>query len=150
MPACPSEAGCHEMTKHTMKNEHVHCDVEELLRIIGGRWKVLLIRELENGPRRHGELLRSMGGITQKMLTQRLRELEADGIASRQYLMEGRVKVAEYSLTEWGTRVMGIVMEIHHWAVRHHEQLGRPEAGAVGQSSEEALIRSRLPELAGR
>lgn len=89
------------MKNNTMKNEHVHCDVEELLR--------------------------SMGGITQKMLMQRLRELEADGIASRQRRMEGRVKVAEYSLTEWATRVMGI----HHRAVRHHDQLVPREAGAL-------------------
>lgn len=102
-----------------------HCEVEELLRIVGGRWKVVLIRELENGPRRHGELLRVMKGITQKMLTQRLRELEADGIASRRSFLEGRIKVADYSLTEWGKKVMQIMMQIHEWTVHHRAQLAR-------------------------
>lgn len=105
-----------------MNPKKAHCDVEELLRMIGGRWKVVLIRELEPAPRRHGQLLRSLTGITQKMLTQRLRELEADGIIQRRDFLEGRVKLVEYSLTEWGRTVMGIVMEIHHWTVsnRHH------------------------------
>ena len=104
-----------------MKEPRVQCHVEELLRMIGGRWKVVLLRELDAGPQRHGQLLRGLTGITQKMLTQRLREMEADGLIQRRDFQEGRVKLVEYSLTDWGRTVMVIVMDIHHWTVNHQE-----------------------------
>ncbi|TDU63182.1 HxlR family transcriptional regulator [Prosthecobacter fusiformis] len=106
-----------------MTENRIQCDVEELLRVIAGRWKVVLIRELETGPRRHGQLLRSLTGITQKMLTQRLRELEADGLIQHRDVLEGKVRHVEYSLTEWGVSVKEVVMHLHHWAVAHHENL---------------------------
>ncbi|MEN3939965.1 helix-turn-helix domain-containing protein [Prosthecobacter sp. SYSU 5D2] len=114
-----------------MKETRIQCDVEELLRLIGGRWKVVLIRELENGPRRHGQLLRSLTGITQKMLTQRLRELETDGLIQRRDFLEGRVKLVEYSLTEWGCNVMEIIMHIHHWAAANHDSLSGKQAAVT-------------------
>ena len=117
-----------------MKETRIQCDAEELLRLIGGRWKMVLIRELENGPRRHGQLLRSLTGITQKMLTQRLRELEIDGLIQRRDFLEGRVKLVEYSLTDWGGKVMEIIMQIHHWAAANHESLTGKTATVTPQS----------------
>ena len=108
-----------------MKPPKPHCAVEDLLRLIGGRWKVLVLRSLASGPDRHGRLRRSLGGITQKMLTQRLRELEADGLIRRRELLEGRVKVMEYSLTAWGRRVMEIVMQVHDWSEANRQDLAR-------------------------
>lgn len=108
-----------------MKPQKPHCAVEDLLRLIGGRWKVLVLRALAAGPERHGRLLRSLEGITQKMLTQRLRELETDGLLRRRELLEGRVKVMEYSLTPWGRQVMEIVMEIHDWSEANGQRLVR-------------------------
>jgi len=102
-----------------------HCTVEDLLKLVGGRWKVLVLRELASGPCRHGQLLRSLRGITQKMLTQRLRELELDGVVRRRAFVEGRVKVAEYSLTRWGRRVMKIVFQMHSWALANRRRLKR-------------------------
>jgi DNA-binding HxlR family transcriptional regulator len=108
-----------------MKTIGIECDVENLLRLIGGRWKVLLLRELAAGPCRHGQLLRALPGITQKMLTQRLRELEGKGLLDRRGFLEGRVKVVEYSLTPWGKNVMSVVFQIHDWAVTHRSHLAR-------------------------
>jgi DNA-binding HxlR family transcriptional regulator len=108
-----------------MENITLECDVENLLRLIGGRWKVLLLRELAAGPCRHGQLLRALPGISQKMLTQRLRELEGKGLLDRRAWLEGKVKVAEYSLTPWGRNVMSMVFQIHDWAVAHRPHLAR-------------------------
>lgn len=108
-----------------MKAIAIECDVENLLQLIGGRWKVLLLRELSAGPCRHGQLLRALPGITQKMLTQRLRELAGKGLIDRRGFLEGRVKVAEYSLTPWGQSVMQMVFQIHDWAVTNRSRLAR-------------------------
>jgi DNA-binding HxlR family transcriptional regulator len=75
--------------------------VETTLKVIGGRWKVLIIRELMLGVKRFGELQRALPGITQKMLTQQLREMEEDGIIHRQVYAQIPPKV-EYSLTPLG------------------------------------------------
>jgi DNA-binding HxlR family transcriptional regulator len=111
-----------------MKVKNVHCEVENLLLLLGGRWKVLIIRRLAEGACRHGQLLRSLDGITQKILTQRLRELETAGILHRSALLEGRVKVVEYSLTGWGVEVMTLVKHLHEWAVGHKAQIARHAA----------------------
>jgi DNA-binding HxlR family transcriptional regulator len=108
-----------------MKPSAMECDVENVLRLIGGRWKVLLLREFAAGPCRHGRLLRAIPGITQKMLTQRLRELEGKGLLDRRGFLEGRVKVVEYSLTPWGKKVMAMVFHIHDWAVANRSYLAR-------------------------
>lgn len=104
-----------------------HCEVECLLKIIGGRWKIVLLRELSAGPMRHGQLLRALSGITQKMLTQRLRELETDGLLSRTDLMEGRVKLVEYALSDWGQQVMQIVWQLHDWSSVNRQRLLRAQ-----------------------
>lgn len=94
------------------------CEVETTLRVIGGRWKVLIIRELMVGVKRFGELQRSLSGITQKMLTQQLRELEEDGIIHRQVYPEIPPKV-EYSLTPLGETLKPILDAMHQWGVKH-------------------------------
>ncbi len=106
-----------------MKAKPHRCEVEELFKLIGGRWKVLLLRELSGAPVRHGRLLRDLKGISQKMLTQRLRELEAAGIVGRNVFAEGRVNVVEYSLSDWGHEVMRIVSQMHDWVVANRHRL---------------------------
>jgi DNA-binding HxlR family transcriptional regulator len=94
------------------------CEVETTLKVIGGRWKVLIIRELINGVKRFGELQRSLNGITQKMLTQQLREMEADGIIHREVYPQIPPKV-EYSLTDLGESLKPILYAMHDWAINH-------------------------------
>jgi DNA-binding HxlR family transcriptional regulator len=101
------------------------CEVESTIKIIGGRWKVLIIRELISGSKRFGELQRALQGITQKMLTQQLRELEEDGIVHREIYAQIPPKV-EYSLTPLGETLKPILHAMHDWAIKYlHE--GRRE-----------------------
>lgn len=96
----------------------VSCEVENTLKIIGGRWKVLIIRELLSDVRRFGELQRALLGITQKMLSQQLREMEKDGIVKRKVYAEVPPKV-EYSLTPLGESLEPILHAMHEWAAKH-------------------------------
>ncbi|AKG23711.1 winged helix-turn-helix transcriptional regulator [Calothrix sp. 336/3] len=104
-----------EIQNHTKAT----CEVETTLKIIGGRWKVLIIRELIDGIKRFGELQRALEGITQKMLTQQLRELEEDGIVHRQVYAQIPPKV-EYSLTPLGESLKPILYAMHEWAVKNN------------------------------
>ncbi|WP_414622267.1 winged helix-turn-helix transcriptional regulator [Calothrix sp. CCY 0018] len=105
--------------KRLVKNSKkmVSCEVETTLKIIGGRWKVLIIRELLLGVRRFGELERALPGITQKMLTQQLREMEQDGIVHRKVYAEVPPKV-EYSLTSLGESLQPILNAMHEWGAK--------------------------------
>ncbi|WP_353929699.1 helix-turn-helix domain-containing protein [Okeanomitos corallinicola TIOX110] len=94
------------------------CEVETTIKIIGGRWKVLIIRELISETKRFGELQRALYGITQKMLTQQLRELEEDGIVHREIHAQIPPKV-EYSLTPLGESLKPILYAMHDWAVQN-------------------------------
>ncbi|MBD2691720.1 winged helix-turn-helix transcriptional regulator [Anabaena catenula] len=91
------------------------CEVESTIKVIGGRWKVLIIRELISGEKRFGELQRGLPGITQKMLTQQLREMEEDGIVHREIYAQIPPKV-EYSLTPIGESLKPILYAMHEWA----------------------------------
>jgi DNA-binding HxlR family transcriptional regulator len=94
------------------------CPVEDALKVIGGRWKVLILRELFLGTRRFGQLHRSLHGITQKMLTQQLRELERDGLVDRLVYMQVPPKV-EYSLTPLGKTLEPVLNSLHDWSVKY-------------------------------
>ncbi len=96
------------------------CPVEITLRVIGGRWKVLILRELLTGTKRFGQLHRSLNGITQKMLTQQLREMEDDGIVHREVYLQVPPKV-EYSLTELGTSLHLVLDAMHQWGLKHKD-----------------------------
>lgn len=96
------------------------CAVESTLEVIGGRWKVLILRELLQGVRRFNELHRSLHGITQKMLTQQLRELEEDGIIHREVYLQVPPKV-EYSLTETGKTLKPVLDAMHDWGIKYLE-----------------------------
>jgi DNA-binding HxlR family transcriptional regulator len=98
--------------------QRASCPVERTLEVIGGRWKVLILRELFQGIRRFGQLHRALHGITQKMLTQQLREMEEDGIIHREVYLQVPPKV-EYSLTPLGESLKPIIDSMHEWGVRH-------------------------------
>ncbi len=101
-----------------MKTKEAQCPVEGTLRIIGGRWKLLILKELFQETKRFGELHRSLNGITQKMLTQQLRELEKDGIIIRKVYPQIPPKV-EYSVTQTGLSLKPILDLMHQWGSRH-------------------------------
>lgn len=84
-----------------MENQMPACPVETTLLLISNRWKVLIIRELLTGTKRFGELKKSIGHISQKVLTSNLRDMEANGLVKRDVFAEVPPHV-EYSLTELG------------------------------------------------
>lgn len=94
------------------------CPVERTLRVIGGRWKTLILRELLRGVQRFNQLRRALPGVTQKMLTHQLRELERDGVIHRQVYAQVPPKV-EYSLTDTGRSLKPVLEAMHQWALRH-------------------------------
>lgn len=93
-----------------------HCPVELTLGIIGGKWKALIVWHLRDVPQRYGELKRALPGITHKMLTQQLRELEQDGILHRQVYQVVPPRV-EYSLTERGQQMQPILEAMQQWGL---------------------------------
>lgn len=90
------------------------CPVETTLKIIGDKWKVLILRDLFTGTKRFNELKRSLSDVTQKMLTQQLRELENDGIIHREVYPVVPPKV-EYSLTELGNTLKPVIDSMYDW-----------------------------------
>ncbi|QGQ97257.1 transcriptional regulator [Paenibacillus psychroresistens] len=111
--------------------------VEAALEVIGGKWKVVILCFLTKGEGilRTGELRRLMPGVTQKMLTQQLRELEKDGIILRETYDQVPLKV-EYSLTEYGRSLTHILDALCAWGERHIEN-NYPDKTAVLLSSDE-------------
>ena len=103
-------------------NKVIHCEVEDTLKILGGKWKVLILRELLKGTQRFNEMSRSLEGITVKMLTQQLRELEKDGVIHRKVYPEVPPKV-EYSLTPLGKSLNPVLQAMHEWAQKHSNEI---------------------------
>ena len=100
-----------------MQRKSQQCPAEKTLDIIGGRWKVLILWQLFQGERRFSELFRALAGITQKMLTQQLRELEKDGIVHRRVYPQIPPKV-EYSLTPLGKSLRPVVDAMCEWGLQ--------------------------------
>ena len=90
------------------------CPTEAALAVIGGRWKVPILWNLFSGTCRFGELSRKLHGVTQKMLTQQLRELEHDGLLHRKVFAEVPPRV-EYSVTELGRSLEPLVKALTQW-----------------------------------
>lgn len=96
--------------------------VEMTLKVIGGKWKLVILCHLMDGVKRFGELKRGMPDITQKMLTQQLRELEDDGIIHRKVFVQVPPKV-EYSLTEYGRTMEEVLNVMAGWGRKHQERI---------------------------
>ena len=92
------------------------CPVEEAILIIGGKWKLLVLRSLLlNGPQRYNELLRSVTAISQKELTRNLRELTHAGLVTRE---SGTNQVARYDVTKLGKGLMPTFKKLLTWGTR--------------------------------
>ncbi|WP_027631283.1 winged helix-turn-helix transcriptional regulator [Ruminiclostridium cellobioparum] len=98
------------------------CPIEHTVNLIGHKWKVLILRNLfNNGTQRFSDLSKGISRISQKMLTQQLRQLEADGIIHRKVYPEVPPKV-EYSLTVLGMSLKPILDEMNRWGIEHLKQ----------------------------
>ncbi len=104
------------------KDELPACPVATTVQLIGSKWKLLIIRDLLSGPRRFGELLKSLDGISQKVLTDSLRSMESDGIITRTVYPEIPPKV-EYSLSELGTTLEPILDSMKEWGENYKNMM---------------------------
>ncbi len=109
-----------------MGNKAYNCPVEAALDVIGGKWKPLILWWLHQRTCRFAELARLIPGVTEKMLTQQLRELEANGIVNRRVYATVPPKV-EYSLTEYGRSLKRALEAICEWGRNHMQRIGAIE-----------------------
>ncbi|MDM5334236.1 winged helix-turn-helix transcriptional regulator [Ureibacillus composti] len=101
-----------------MLKKKYNISVEATLEVIGGKWKCVILCHLTHGKKRTSELKRLMPNITQKMLTQQLRELEDDGVINRIVYNQVPPKV-EYELSEYGKSLEGILNSLCNWGENH-------------------------------
>ena len=102
------------MAEQTAKKELPACPVETTLTLIGDKWKVLILRDLLPGTKRFGELKKSIGSVSQKVLTAQLRDMEESGLINRKVYAEVPPRV-EYSLTELGQSLKPILDAMWNW-----------------------------------
>lgn len=102
------------------KDQYYHCPVEVSMAILSGKWKCLMLWHLHDGVKRYNELQKIVSGVSQKMLTQQLKELERDGLLTKTTYPESPPRV-EYALTDLGKNAFPILELMHSWA---HNDLG--------------------------
>lgn len=98
------------------------CPVETTLTLISDKWKVLILRDLMPGTKRFGELKKSIGHVSQKVLTSQLRQMEESGLLTRKVYAEVPPRV-EYTLTDLGYSLKPITDTMWTWGVQYQEQV---------------------------
>ena len=98
------------------------CPVETTLTLISDKWKILIVRDLLDGTKRFSELRRSIGNISQKVLTSNLRQMEADGLVHREVYPEVPPRV-EYSLTSTGRSLSAVIDALRDWGEHYKAQI---------------------------
>lgn len=107
-----------------MKRAKYSCGLEAAFDVIGGKWKLLIMWQLHPEPKRFGELKRLVVGVTEKMLIQQLREMEADGLVHREAYPEIPPRVT-YSLTPMGLSLKELLPPLCEWGTRHMKRIGQ-------------------------
>ena len=108
------------------RQQEYTCAMEAALSVISGKWKMKILDQLRYGARRYSEISRGIPGITEKMLSQHLKELEEDGIVHRKVYPEVPPKV-EYSFTELGTELTGIFKALEIWGNHFMTGINQPD-----------------------
>lgn len=103
------------------KNELPDCPVATTVGLIGGKWKLLIMRNLLQRPHRFNELHKSLKGISQKVLTDSLRSMESDGIITRTVYAEVPPRV-EYALSELGNTMRPIIKSMEVWGTEYKKR----------------------------
>jgi DNA-binding HxlR family transcriptional regulator len=121
-----------------MKKQAYGCGLEAALDVVGGKWKPIVLWQLSPGARRFGELRRLVVGISEKMLIQQLREMEADGIVRREVFPEAPPRV-EYSITEFGIELDNALIPLARWGKLHAGRTDGQRPGKADASAPHAL-----------
>lgn len=98
------------------------CPVEMILQLIENKWKILILRDLLTGTKRFGELKKSVTGITQKVITSNLRDMESSGLLTREVFPEVPPRV-EYTLTDTGYSLEPILDSMYSWGENYKRNL---------------------------
>lgn len=109
------------MSEKKKTGELPACPVETTLMLIGDKWKVLILRDLMPGTKRFGELKKSIGSVSQKVLTAQLRDMEEKGLVNRKVYAEVPPRV-EYSLTDLGRSLKPIMDAMWDWGENYKAQ----------------------------
>lgn len=113
------------------------CPVETTLMLISDRWKVLIIRDLLEGTKRFGELKKSIGTVSQKVLTANLRSMEESGLLTRKVYAEVPPRV-EYTLTETGYSLRPVLDAMTRWGAEYKEKMGIEESATKSNTPRHA------------
>ncbi|PKH05618.1 helix-turn-helix domain-containing protein [Moritella sp. Urea-trap-13] len=94
------------------------CSVERGMRMLGGKWKASILWHLQDGPVRFNDLSRMLGGASKKMVDQRLKELESEGLVIREVISDRPIAVT-YEITEFGRTALDILKRLKDWSEEH-------------------------------
>lgn len=100
-----------------------HCAVELAIDVVGGKWRAVVLAHLKEGVHRYGELRRRMPDVSEKMLVQRLRELQEAGLVSR-HEHDTVPPTVEYRLTEEGRSLAPVLQALYDWGTARAERTG--------------------------
>jgi DNA-binding HxlR family transcriptional regulator len=102
--------------------QKAYLPIRDTLDLVGGKWKLPITHALTHGPLRFKELQREIGGVTARMLSKELKELEMNELVRREVFPTAPVTV-EYSLTEYGKSLKPVVMALYNWGSSHRERI---------------------------
>src|SRR5215472_2337401 len=111
------------------------CPIQRTIAFVGDKWKIIVLHTLTTGTKRFGELQRAMEGITPKVLTRQLRDLERDGLVARHVHPQVPPRV-DYSLTPLGESLMPVLRQLHDWAVEHADEIAGARAREEARGDE--------------
>ncbi|TPJ28894.1 MULTISPECIES: helix-turn-helix domain-containing protein [unclassified Mesorhizobium] len=120
------------------KRQPNSCGLGPALEAIGGKWKALLLWQLHKAPARFGELKRLVPEISEKMLIQQLREMEADGLVNREIFAEVPPRV-EYSITEFGVELDNALIPLARWGKEYAGRAARQRQGKANALAPQTL-----------
>jgi DNA-binding HxlR family transcriptional regulator len=104
---------------HIIVERVSECPVTTAISVIAGKWKPTILCEIRNGARRFSDLRRDIPGISEKVLSQHLHDLEADGIVARREFYEGAVLATEYGFTDYGRTLIPALNALGEWGIKH-------------------------------
>lgn len=121
----------------TRRNYSQFCGLAHALDVVGERWTLLIVRELNSGPKRYNQLADALPGVGTSLLATRMRQLESDGVVTRKLLLDQPSTAVAYELTDAGRELATAVIPLALWGARH--QMDEADAGAEVFRAEWAL-----------